>query len=212
MTQQPASRPRSDVIVCPRCDAVFALQQPPIGGRAVCERCQHVLITPRKKAGKQIIALSLSILILILAAAALPFLSVKTIGASNSVSVLETAFAFSDGALVFLTLVTVCLIFFIPLLRVILSIYVLLPIVREKPPARHATSAFRLSETLRPWSMAEIFAIGCAVALIKISALVDVTFGPGFWLFAVLVILVVLQETLICRWSVWNALSKHQNS
>ena len=89
----------------------------------------------------------------------------------------------------------------------LLALYVLAPIVADRPPARGALRAFRWSEALRPWSMAEIFAIGCAVALVKVSDLATVTFGPAFWMFSALVILVVVQESFICRWSVWNALT-----
>lgn len=212
MTQNTAPRPRSDLIVCPRCDAAHALAIPQKGQRSICTRCGTVLISPRRKAGLQIIALSLTTVILLVAAAIFPFLSVEAVGARNSVSVLETALAFSEGPLLVLTFATACLIFFIPLLRVMLSLYVLVPIVYDRPPARHAVRAFRLSEALRPWSMAEIFAIGCAVALVKLTALVDVAFGPAFWMFAALVLLVVLQESVICRWSVWNALSQHRRS
>jgi len=160
------------------------------------------------KAGLQIIALSLSIVILVIAAAVLPFLTINAGGRSNSVSVLQAALVFSDGILVVLSLATAALIIFIPLLRVLLSLYVLIPLVADRAPARGATKAFRLSETLRPWSMAEIFAIGCAVALVKITDLADVQFGPAFWMFAGLVFLIVLQDRLLCRWSVWNALNK----
>ena len=99
-----------------------------------------------------------------------------------------------------------------PLARVLLAMYVLIPIVMDRPPVRGATQAFRLSESLRPWSMAEIFAIGCAVALIKISDLADVAFGPAFWMFAVLVVLVVVQDNFLCRWSVWNSLDSTAKS
>jgi paraquat-inducible protein A len=212
MMEDAVLSPRTDLIACPRCDAVFKLDRPVDGQNAVCQRCDTVLISPRRKAGLQIISLSLTIVILITAAAIFPFLSVHAVGASNSISVLESALAFSDGPLVLLTFATVCLIFLIPLLRVLLSIYVLVPIVADRPPARFANAAFRLSEALRPWSMAEIFAIGCAVALIKINALVDVDIGPAFWMFAALVVLVVAQDTVICRWSVWNALGKNRKS
>ena len=73
---------------------------------------------------------------------------------------------------------------------------------------RGAAKAFRMSEALRPWSMAEIFAIGCAVALIKITDLADVEFGPAFWMFSALALLVVLQDQVLCRWSVWTSLTK----
>ena len=202
----------TNLIVCPQCDAVWSLEHPDAGQRAVCGRCGEVLIEPRRKAGKQIIALSLAIAVLIIAAALFPFLTISAAGATNSVSVLQAALAFSDGPLVLLSLATAALIVFIPLARVLLSVYVLIPIVRDRPPARHAAKAFRLSEALRPWSMAEIFVIGCAVALIKISDLAEVSFGPAFWMFSALVLLVVVNEAYLCRWSVWNALSKTEKS
>lgn len=212
MTHHAAPSPCSDIIVCLKCDAAYALSSPGKGEQAVCKRCETVLISPRHRAGKQIIALSLAILILLTAAAIFPFLSVHVIGASNSISVLQTALAFDDGPLVVLVLVVVCLIFVIPLLRVLLAIYVLVPLVADRPPAPHAAYAFRLSEDLRPWAMAEIFAIGCAVALIKISALAEVSFGPAFWMFGALVVLVVVQDNIVCRWSVWNALKNSRRS
>lgn len=212
MTQSDSFVSHENMVACPRCDAVYSMKRPAHGQRAVCARCDTVLITPRRKAGAQIIALSLAIIILITVGAVFPFLSVQSGGAANSISVLESTLAFSHGPLIALSLIMVCLIFFIPLLRVLLCLYVLIPIVADRPPARNAARAFRLSEALRPWSMAEIFAIGVAVALIKISALVDVTFGPAFWMFAVLVLLVVAQDSVICRWSVWNALSKNPKS
>ena len=204
--------PYDDLIVCPQCDAAYTLQRPGPGQRATCRRCGTVLITPRRKAGMQIIAVSTAIVILIIAATVFPFLTIKAAGVSNSVSILDAALAFSDGPLIALSLTTAALIIFVPLARVLLAMYVLIPIVMDRPPVRGATQAFRLSESLRPWSMAEIFAIGCAVALIKISDLADVAFGPAFWMFAVLVVLVVVQDNFLCRWSVWNSLDSTAKS
>ena len=197
-----------EVIVCPQCDAAYSLRRPEVGERATCARCGTALITPRRKAGLQIIALSLTVAILIIAATVFPFLTITAAGTSNSVSILDAALAFSDGPLIVLSLATASLIVFIPLARVLLSMYVLIPIVLDRPPAQGAIQAFRLSEAMRPWSMAEIFAIGCAVALVKISDLADVGFGPAFWMFCALVFLVVVQDNFLCRWSVWNSLDK----
>ncbi|WP_090219745.1 paraquat-inducible protein A [Litoreibacter janthinus] len=204
--------PLDNLIVCTHCDAVFTLERPQAGQKASCARCGAVLISPRRKAGLQIIAVSLAIAILIIGATVFPFLSISAAGTTNSVSILDAALAFSEGPLVFLTLTTAALIIFVPLARALLTIYVLVPIVLDYPPARGATQAFRLSEALRPWSMAEIFVLGCAVALVKISDLADVAFGPAFWMFSSLVVLVVVQENFICRWSVWKSLDKTQAS
>lgn len=200
------------LIVCPRCDAVYQLERPKNGERAVCQRCHKTLIAPRRNAGLRIIAVAVAVLVLIIGAAVLPFLTIDAAGNRNAVSILDAALAFSDGPMIFLALVTAGLIIFIPLMRVILTIYVLMPVVLDRPPARHAIPAFRLSEALRPWSMAEIFAIGCAVALVKVADLAQVGFGPAFWMFGALVVLVVAQDSYMCKWSVWNSLENPKKS
>ena len=209
------AKPLENLIVCPQCDAAYTLQRPKAGERAIYQRCETVLIAPRRNAGLQTIALSSTITILIIAATIFPFLTISAAGTRNTVSILDAALAFSNGPLVALSLTTAALIVFVPLARAMLAIYVLVPIVLDRPPARGATQAFRLSEALRPWSMAEIFVIGCAVALVKITDLADVSFGPAFWIFAVLVVLVVVvvvQDNFQFRWSIWNLLEKPPTS
>ena len=204
--------PLEDIIVCPQCDAVYRLKEPEAGERAVCQRCHKVLIAPRRKAGLQLVAVSLAILILIVAATYFPFLTIDAAGNKNAVSIIDSALAFSGGPFVLLALATAALIIIVPFVRAVLTMYVLIPIVLDRPPARHAMKAFRISEAMRPWSMAEIFAIGCAVALVKVADLATVGFGPAFWMFGVLVVLVVAQDTFMCKWCVWNSLEHPKKS
>lgn len=199
----------AELIACPHCDAVYRAVQPSPGARAVCVRCHTVLIAPRRRAGEQIIAIALAVVVLVTAATFAPFLSIAAGGFSNATSILDAALAFSgSGLLTLLSLAVAALIVFIPVLRALLVIYVLTPLVLNRPPARGAVGAFRLSESLRPWSMAEVFAIGCAVALVKISDLAQVHFGAAFWMFSGLVLLVVVQDSFMCRYSVWKSLDR----
>jgi paraquat-inducible protein A len=204
--------PLTELIVCPQCDAVYHLKAPGVGERAVCQRCHTVLIAPRRKAGLTIIAIALATFILIIGATFFPFLTIDAAGNKNSVSVFDSALAFSSGPLVLLSLATAALIMLVPLARAMLTLYVLVPIVLDLPPARHAMHAFRFSQALRPWSMAEIFALGCAVALVKIADLATVGFGPAFWMFGGLVVLVVAQDSFMCKWSVWDSLEHPKKS
>ena len=194
------------LIVCPVCDATYQFQRPKNGERAVCVRCHKVLAAPRRKAGLQIIAVAVAVVVLITAASVFPFLQISAAGRTNSVSIIDAALSFTEGPLLVLALLTAGFILFVPLLRMLLTLYVLVPVVMDRPPARHAIRAFRLSEALRPWSMAEIFALGCAVALVKVADLATVSFGPAFWMFGVLVVLVIVQDSFMCKWSVWNSL------
>ena len=56
--------------------------------------------------------------------------------------------------------------------------------------------------------MVEIFVLGCSVALFKIIDLANVELGPAFWMFVALVILLTVQNTYMCRWSVWKDLDR----
>ncbi|WP_386624791.1 paraquat-inducible protein A [Sulfitobacter geojensis] len=201
-----------DLIVCPQCDAAYRMKKPENGERAVCQRCHKVLIAPRRNAGLHIIAVALAVLFLIIGAAVFPFLTIDAAGNKNAVSILDAALAFSGGPMIVLSLATAALIIFVPLARVLLTLYVLVPVVLDRPAARHAIRAFRISEALRPWSMAEIFAIGCAVALVKVADLATVGFGPAFWMFGILVVLVIAQDSFMCKWSVWYRLEHPKNS
>ncbi|SIO02275.1 paraquat-inducible protein A [Rhodovulum sp. ES.010] len=199
----------TDLIACPHCDAVYRVVQPRPGERAVCARCHTVLIAPRRQAGERLIAVALTVVVLVVAATFAPFLAIEIGGRQHASSVLDAALAFvSAGPIALLALAVAALIVFIPVLRALLVIYVLTPLVLDRPPAPGAATAFRMSEALRPWSMAEIFAIGCAVALVKVSDLAQVHFGPAFWMFSGLVVLVVLQDTFMCRYSVWKSLDR----
>ena len=66
--------------------------------------------------------------------------------------------------------------------------------------------AFRLSEALRPWSMAEIFVIGTAVALVKIGGLANISFGPAFWAFCGLIIVNAASDAFTSAATIWDAI------
>ena len=198
--------PLEGLIVCPVCDATYQLQRPRNGERAVCTRCHKVLIAPRRKAGMQIIAVAVAVVVLITAASVFPFLEISAAGRSNAVSIIDAALSFTQGPMLVLALLTAAFILFVPLTRMLLTLYVLLPVVLDRPPAPHAIKAFRWAEAMRPWSMAEIFALGCAVALVKVAGLATVSFGPAFWMFGALVVLVIVHDSFLCKWSVWNSL------
>ncbi|WP_373353092.1 paraquat-inducible protein A [Pseudoroseicyclus sp. CXY001] len=203
-----ATRDTSDLVACPTCDAIYHAVTPARGERARCGRCGIVLITPRTGAEARIIALALAVLILTFGALYFPFLTIRAAGVSHSASLLSAAIAFTGGPLFALSLVVLGLIVLVPVSRVILLLYVLIPLSLGRPPARGAKQAFTFADQLKPWSMAEIFAIGCAVALVKVADLADITFGPAFWMFALLTLLVVFQDSLVCRWTIWETLDQ----
>ncbi|WP_136441669.1 paraquat-inducible protein A [Pacificoceanicola onchidii] len=193
-------------IACPNCDALYTAALPEEGGRAVCARCHTVLISTRENAGIQVLALSAAVLILVIAAVFHPFLEIHASGFGNRVSLLDVATSFRSGTLVLVSVATVMLIVLVPLIRTLLLIYVIAPIELKRPPLRHAKGAFHLAQELKPWAMTEVFSIGCAVALVKVSDLAQLDFGPAFWMFLALSVFVVINDRYLCTWSIWAAI------
>ena len=196
----------NSLIACPNCDALAKVDSDDSDASITCKRCHSALITPIRRASLKIMGLAALSVALVIGAATQPFLAIKRFGFTSDATLIETALAF-EGSLLALSLTVLALILVLPLLRLVLTIYVLAPIAIRRAPFPGARSAFRLSEALRPWSMAEIFVLGAGVALIKIADLAHITLGTGFWMFAGLVVLLLVQNTLTCRFGIWRALA-----
>lgn len=208
--------PNSDslrqLIACPTCDALHRQDAVPKGAKAACKRCGTVLFEPRAGAMTQILMLAATAFILMIAAIFFPFLAINAQGFGRKSSVFDTVLAFSDGLMLPLAIAVAALIVFLPALRFALLIYVFAPMAIGHAPARHARHAFRTAERIRPWAMAEIFIVGVAVALVKLAGLAAVTLGPAFWAFVALVIVTVLKDNVMDRFSVWQTLQQRTTS
>ena len=199
-------RTGAGLIACPRCDALHIERELAHGETARCVRCNKVLAAPRAGAFTRIIALSFASLVLMVGAVFFPFLEISRMGFGNETSLFGVAMAFSKGALVPLTVALLGSIVGLPVLRAVLLVYTLLPLSRDRPPYAHAVRTFRLSEALRPWSMAEIFVIGTAVALVKIGGLANISFGPAFWAFCALIIVNAASDAYTSAATIWDAI------
>ncbi|MCL3880789.1 paraquat-inducible protein A [Marivita sp. GX14005] len=202
----------SDLIACPKCDALHHLPKVEVGEKAQCVRCGTVLMAPKERAMTWIVMLSATALILMVAAVFFPFLELSTHGLGRKSSVFDAILAFSHGLMLPLSFAVGALIVFLPMTRFIAQIYVFAPMALGWAPARHAGEVFRLSERIRPWAMAEVFIIGVAVALIKVAGLAHVTLGPAFWAFVGLVIVTILKDSFMCRVTVWQTLNARSPS
>lgn len=203
-----ADLPAGDLIACPHCDVLHREMDPPLGGRLRCRRCNAVLKTDRPGAMDRTLAAAIASVILMVGAVFFPFLELSAVGLSRKASVLDAALAFSSGLMVPLAISVGLLIVVIPLVRALALAYVILPLRLARRPAPGAAAAFRLADRLKPWSMAEIFIIGVVVALVKVAGMASITLGPAFWALAFLVLLVVVEGTSLCNWSVWRTLER----
>lgn len=194
------------LIACPHCDALHIEEELSDGETARCVRCDTLLARTRNGAFVQLIALSLTSIMLLLGAIFFPFLEISRMGFGNATSLFGVAMTFAQGSLMPLVLALLIMVVGLPILRAVLLLYTLVPLAKGQPPHRNAAVAFRISEELRPWSMAEIFLIGAAVALVKIGGMATIHFGPAFWAFAALLLVNLASRGFMSQTAVWDAI------
>ncbi|WP_425051221.1 paraquat-inducible protein A [Psychromarinibacter sp. S121] len=198
------------LIACPQCDMLHFEPDIPEDHTATCIRCGQVLAAPRTNAYLRVLSLATTAVILMVGAVFFPFIELEAAGLHNTTSVIDAILAFSTGLMLPLSFAVAMLIVLIPVTRFAAIIYTIWPLVRNRKPFAGASEAFRLAEFLRPWSMAEIFIVGVSVALVKVAGLATVSFGPAFWAFAGLVVVTVLQDNSMCRYTIWKSLEQNR--
>ena len=212
MTMEPKILPKdtdlSKLVACPQCDLLLKVADIDEASAARCPRCRTVMFAPRRSGVEILVALALASLVLMIVAISFPFLRMSASGLTSSASVFDTIAAFTGGVMAPLSVAIAGFIVFLPTLRLSALIYVVWPLMFARPPARGAASAFRLAARLKPWSMAEIFMIGVAVSLVKMVDMAKIEFGPAFWAFGCLVVLVTAMDALMCERTIWRLLAR----
>lgn len=196
------------LVACAQCDALHHYVDPGARATTCCVRCGSVMFAPRPGSIALVLSLSISALVLMGIAIFYPFLKLSASGLSSQASLLDAveSYALSDMAPLSIALAVMILI--LPVARLILLIYVTLPLSLGRRPWPGAFWAFRVNAIIRPWSMAEIFMVGVAVAMVKVSDLATLEFGLAFWAFAAVVVLVAAKDALTCERTIWHTMSK----
>ena len=197
------------LVACPNCDLLHNAPDERIGERVRCARCGTTLASSRPRAIDRTLAASITNAILIVAALFFPFIKLEGAGSAQSATLIDALSAFGGGMTAPLVLVVAAFIVVIPFLRASALVYTLWPLRFGRRPWRHAARAFRFANTLKPWSMAEIFIIGVVVALVKIAGMASVSLGPAFWMLTALVAVLLLENHNFCRWTIWRILGRH---
>lgn len=197
----------AELVGCAICDAVYRVPLALSATPTQCVRCGTKITFGKTGALVWLVSLSATNVVLLAMVLFLPFLELHAGQFSSQASVIDVVLGFSSGIMVPLALAVLAFILMLPLCRFLLLIYALGPIALGRANLPQATRALRTAFVLKPWAMAEIFMVGVAVALVKLADLATIAIGPAFWIFALIVILNAYQDTLMCRHTLWSALT-----
>ena len=193
-------------LACRDCGLVQRVPQIPSRHVVECARCSRVLITRTVGRVDLPLILALCALLMLLASALAPQLSVSTFGAERTSGLLTGARVFAAqgfpelGALVLVCAVVLPFTFLLALVWVLASVHF------GATSQPYLGRLYRYVGTIRPWMMLEVFLVGGFVAYTRIQTVATVEVNLGGWCFIAATFAALLALTQLDDRTVWNAL------
>jgi paraquat-inducible protein A len=188
---------------CHECDLLQREPMLPPGGVACCRRCNAVLFRQTPGSLERALAYSLGAAIFFIIANVFPIVGLEVQGIANATSLygaVETMWRHDMENVAALVFVTTIL---IPAMEMSLMLYVLLPLKLGKMPQGLA-QILRVLQSVRPWSMTQVFILGVLVALVKLQHLAHVVPGIALWSFGGLILTLTAAIASFNTHELWN--------
>lgn len=195
----------TDLAGCPECDLLLRLRPPPPGTTARCPRCDCVLATGVQDGFVRPLAFACAALIFMAVALNFPFLAINAVGQQNAMSLPEAISSLQEFGADGVAILVMAFVLLIPSVLMAGVVTLMLALLGRRPFAGLvplARGLFRLDA----WSMADVFAIGVIVSLVKISSLADVVLGTAFWAYLGFAVCFLAAITSLDRVTVWRAI------
>jgi paraquat-inducible protein A len=193
------------MIACHECGTVQRMRALPEGGAARCGRCGAMLYRQRRDSIEHTLLLTLAALILFVIANTFPFLTFELEGNADTSTLLSGARSLYQQGMWPLALLVLLTATVVPLVWLLSTTYVLLPLYFGRVPWGVA-QVFRITELLRPWAMMEVYLLGVIVAYVKLSDLARLEMGVALFAFVGLIVVMVAAEAALEPHEIWRRL------
>ena len=194
---------------CHECDLLQREPVLPPGGVACCRRCNAVLFRHTPDSIERGLAYTLGAAILFVVANLFPIVGLEIQGNLNATSLygaVESIWKNDMEGVASLVFATTIL---IPAVEISLMLYVLLPLKFGRLPGELA-AILRILQSVRPWSMTQVFILGVLVALVKLAHLAHVVPGISLWAFGGLILLLTAAVATFNTHELWNLVTENE--
>jgi len=194
---------------CHECDLLQRKPILPSGGIACCRRCKAVLFRRTPNSLDRALAYTLGAAILFIIANMFPIVGLEVQGNANATSLygaVESIWKNDMEGVASLVFATTIL---IPAVEISLMLYVLVPLKFERLP-RKMSAILRILQSVRPWSMTQVFILGVLVALVKLAHLAHVVPGVALWAFGGLILSLTAAVATFNTHELWNLVMENE--
>ncbi len=188
---------------CPGCGLLHTVPQSIDRMTAYCVRCPTAVHRVTGRAPGDDMALTIAALVLLFVMCTTTLMTVQSSGMIHSADLLSGPAELVRRDMWPLALVVIFVTLIAPFAKLGGTLYVLLRLRLPSPPA-HLRRVFAVAETLRPWTMIEVFVFGVFVAYVKLGDLVHITLDVGVYALLALTIVLVWADSAIDRERVWQ--------
>ncbi len=193
------------LIACHDCGLLHHERPLPAPAAAKCTRCGAVLYKQRRNSLDHTLMLTLAALILFALANVYPFMTFKMEGRTQQSTLFSGVRELYEADLWILAGAVFCASILIPLVKMLATLYVLLPLKFNRRPW-HVAAVFRLVEILHPWAMMEVYLLGVFVAYVKLIELATLELGIALYSFMALIVVVAAADASLDPRAVWQHL------
>ncbi len=199
---KPATQPAPHFIVCHECDLVCADVPVATGEAASCPRCRATLYRNGTASVDVALALAITSVILLLLLNSFPLLALKVNQVTRDTTLFHAALAMWNDGMHILSLLVIITTILAPALQISVAVY-LLCVIRFGDASMALGAPLRALQSLRPWSMVEIFMLGLLVSLVKLQHMADIVIGPALWSCASLIFFTAALTSVLTPRNIW---------
>ena len=192
---------------CSDCGLFQRIPPLPPGAAASCPRCGAVQRHHRVDSRNRATAMAITGLLLFSVAAQLPLLDLQWGTRHSSAALTSGPLALDQAGMLPLSVVVLATTLAVPVIRLVAVLWVLIGL-RLHPPPRHLHRVFRWVETLRPWSMVEVFLLGLFVAYTKLGDMAHVSLDYAAYALGALMLTTAGVDAALDGETVWQALER----
>jgi paraquat-inducible protein A len=194
-------------IACEECDQLIELPDLSPGEQGYCPRCDYELLASPHDGFNRPLAYALAACVLMLVANAYPFLTFKSGGFGNVMTLPQASIALYDNNSPELAFIVFTFIIVIPVVLACLIIFLLLSLKTQ----RHTTylvPVARFLFKLKSWNMTEVFLVSVVVSLVKLMHLATILLGTSFYGYIAFAICLTGALGNLDKIAVWKAIGR----
>jgi paraquat-inducible protein A len=188
---------------CQDCGLFQAVAPLGPGDAAHCRRCNATLRRGGRDSLNRALGCSIAALILLVLAVQLPIMDLRTVGRTVQASLFTGPSQLNDHGMWEVSVVVLITLVFVPFIQLLLILTVLLGL-RVPHPSRGLPIIYGWVETLRPWSMIEVFLLGVFVAYTRLQAIADVQIGPALIALGGVMLCMIAADVELDHEDVWE--------